>query len=100
MVTGAITTVAAARAAANEWLMTHMPDRFAAGIPIYDPTLQAWRIPVWLSYPHIAPLGPVGELRVEAGPGEVKAHTSMAEMKERALKLYEQHREHVDAPLL
>jgi hypothetical protein len=31
-----IPTVADARAAANAWLLDHLPDRFAAGIPVYD----------------------------------------------------------------
>lgn len=66
MATGTITTVTAARAAANDWLITPLPDRFAAGIPAYEPTLMEWRIPVWLSYPQAAPLRPVGELRVDA----------------------------------
>jgi hypothetical protein len=100
MATAAITTVSAARAAANEWLITHLPDRFAAGIPTYDPALTGWKIPVWLSYPHLEPLGPVGELLVDAIQGDVKTHTPIAEMKERALKLYERHREHIEAPLL
>ena len=99
MVTGVITTVAAARAAANDWLSTHLPDRFAAGVPTYDPARMGWQIPVWLAYPHLAPLGPVGELLVDAGQGVITAHTPITEMKERALKLYEQHREHIEAPL-
>jgi hypothetical protein len=69
-----VTTVSEARAAANEWLITHLPDRFAAGIPAYDHTSTIWRIPVWLSYPHLEPLGPVGELRVDALSGEVQTH--------------------------
>jgi hypothetical protein len=38
MATLVITTVSEARAAANEWLIAHLPDRFAAGIPDYDQT--------------------------------------------------------------
>lgn len=100
MATLVITTVADARAAANEWLITHLPDRFAAGIPAYDHTCTGWRIPVWLSYLHLEPLGPVGELTIDALRGEVQTHTPIADMKERAQKLYEQHREHIEAPLL
>jgi len=37
MATHVIPTVAEARAAANAWLIDHLPDRFAAGIPAYDP---------------------------------------------------------------
>ena len=96
----AITTVSEARAAANEWLITHLPDRFAAGIPNYDQTRRGWCIPVWLFYARLEPLGPVGELIVNAVSGEVETLTTLDEMKNRALKLYEQHREQIEAPLL
>jgi hypothetical protein len=99
MATHVIPTVAEARAAANAWLMDHLPDRFAAGIPIYDPPREGWRIPVWLAYPDLAPLGPVGELFVDAVSGEVPAHTPVAEMKTQALQLYDQHRAAIDTPL-
>ncbi len=100
MATLAITTVSEARAAANAWLITHLPDRFAAGIPDYDHTRSGWRIPVWLSYPRLEPLGPVGKLLVDTVSGDVQAHTPVADMKARALQLYEQYRERIEAPLL
>lgn len=83
----------------NDWLVSRLPDRFAAGVPEYDRSAQGWRIPVWLSYPQLDPLGPVGELVVDEATGEVRDHTSIAVMKERALSLYEQHREEIE-PLL
>ena len=95
-----ITTVSAARATANDWLISHLPDRFAAGIPEYDQSLQGWRIPVWLSYPQLDPLGPVGELVIDEATGEVREHTAINVMKERAVSLYEQHRDEIEAPLL
>ena len=70
-----------------------------AGIPVYDPPHEAWRIPVWLSYPGVAPLGPVGELCVDAVSGEVQPHTPLAQMKTQALRLCDQHRATIDAPL-
>lgn len=100
MATRTIPTVSEARATANAWLMTHLPDRFAVGIPDYDSTQSRWRIPVWLSYPGLEPLGPVGELLVDAISGDVHAHTPIADMRARALHLYEQHRAQIDAPLL
>ena len=100
MATLAITTVSEARAVANAWLMSHLPDRFASGIPDYDQTLSVWRIPVWLSYPHLSPLGPVGELVVESLSGQVKIDPPLDEMKNRALKLYEHYREQIEAPPL
>lgn len=95
-----VTTVQAARATANEWLLSHLPDRFAAGIPEYDQSLPGWRIPVWLSYPQMEPLGPVGELAIDEASGSVLSHTLIDEMKQRAFTLYEQHRVQIEAPLL
>jgi len=95
-----ISTVSEARATANAWLITNLPDRFAAGIPEYDPTRNGWRIPVWLSYPDLEPLGPVGELFVDAVSGDVHAHTPIADMKALALQLYERNRAYIEAPLL
>ena len=68
-------------AASFRELITHLPDRFAAGIPYYDQTRRGWRIPVWLSYAQLAPLGPVGELIVDALSGDVKTHTTLDEVK-------------------
>lgn len=95
-----ITTVSAARATANDWLISNLPDRFAAGIPEYDQPLQGWRIPVWLSYPQLEPLGPVGELVIDEATGDVREHTSIDEMKAQAIFLYEEHRDEIEAPLL
>lgn len=100
MATHVLPTVADARATANVWLLDHVPDRFAAGIPVYDSGHETWRIPVWLAYPGLAPLGPVGELGVDAVSGEVQTHTPLVQMKTQALALYEQHRAAVDAPTI
>lgn len=94
-----ITTVLEARITANEWLMSHLPDRFAAGIPRYEHVLSVWRIPVWLSYPGVEALGPLGELVVDES-GTVSSHTSIDEMKERALELVQQYSDQIEAPLL
>ena len=87
MATHVIPTVAEARAAANAWLIDHLSDRFAAGIPAYDPPREGWRISIWLAYPGLAPLGPVGELFVDAVSGEGQAHTPLAEMQTQALRM-------------
>lgn len=100
MSTVTITTVQAARATANDWLLSHLPDRFAAGVPEYEEGLRGWRISVWLSYPQTEPLGPVGELVIGEASGGVASHTAIDEMKARALSLYEQRREQIEAPLL
>jgi hypothetical protein len=62
--------------------------------------LQGWRIPVWLSYPQLESLGPVGELVVDEATGSVLEHTAIDEMKARAIFLYEQHRDEIESPLL
>ena len=62
------------------------------------PVRQGWWIPVRLAYPDHAPLGPVGELLADAVSGAVQAHTPLAEMKARALQLYDQYRATIDAP--
>jgi hypothetical protein len=95
-----ITTVSAARATANDWLVSHLPDRFAAGIPEYEQSLQGWRILVWLAYPQLEPFGPVGELIVDEATGDVRDHTAINEMKARATSIYEEHRDEIEAPLL
>ena len=100
MSTVAVTTVSNARAAANEWLSKHLPDRFASGIPQFDEQLSAWRIPVWLAYPRLEPLGPVGELVIDEASGAVEKHTPLAEIKAKAQQLYERHREQIEAPVL
>lgn len=96
----AITTVLEARITANEWLIAHLPDRFAAGTPEHDTSTSGWRVPVWLSYPQLEALGPVGELVIEDSTGSVLVHTPIDDMKDRATKLYEQHRDQIEAPLL
>jgi len=100
MSSATITTVQAARATANDWLLSNLADRFAAGVPEYEESLQGWRILVWLAYPQMGPLGPVGELVIDEASGSVASHTAIDEMKARALSLYEQHREQIEAPLL
>lgn len=100
MSTVAITTVIEARVIANAWVISNLPDRFAAGIPERDQSLVGWRIPVWLSYPQLVPLGPVGDLLIDDTTGRIVEHTPIDQMKDRAIELYEEHREQIEAPLL
>ena len=94
-----ISTIQEARASAAEWLFDHLADRFAAGIPEHDSELGLWRIPVWLSYPGLEPLGPIGDLVLDDTTGQVREHTPIDDLKARALKLYQQNRERIEAPL-
>ena len=94
-----ISTIQEARASAAEWLFDHLPDRFAAGVPVHESELGLWRIPVWLSYPGLEPLGPIGELALDDTTGQVREHTPIDDIKTRAVKLYQQNRERIEAPL-
>lgn len=100
MSTIAVSTVLNARAAANEWLSEHLPDRFASGIPQLDERLAAWHIPIWLAYPQLEPFGPVGEIVIDAMSGAIGQHTPLAEIRANAQQEYEQHREQIEAPVL
>jgi hypothetical protein len=46
MATRVIPSVAEARAAVNAWLITHLPERFATGLPDYDATRDGWHTSV------------------------------------------------------
>jgi hypothetical protein len=95
----AITTVLEARQSANGWLIDHLPDRFAAGIPWHDEKIGVWHIPVWLSYPQLEPLGPVGEIILDDVTGNVCEFTPIDKMKQQALVIYDQHRDEIEAAL-
>ena len=55
---------------------------------------------MWLSYPALEPLGPVGDLFVDAVSGDVQTHTPVVDMQARALQLYKHHRADFEVPLL
>lgn len=100
MSTIVVSTVLEARASVSAWLLANLPDRFSAGIPVHDANLGVWLIPVWLSYPGLDPFGPVGEVILDEATGDVRENTSIDEMKANAARLYEQHRDEIEAPLL
>lgn len=100
MSTVAVPTISEARAYASEWLSSHLPDRFAAGIPVHDFRNGKWHVPVWLSYPGLEPFGPVGELLLDDATGEIRGHTPLDELKARALEIYRLNKESIEAPLL
>ena len=90
-----IPTVAEARAAANAWLIDHLPDRFAAGIPARSSTRGLNSGLARLSRPAWA-----GRRTVRGcGREEVQAHTPLAQMQTQALHLYNQHRAAIDTAL-
>ena len=85
-----------AQAAANLFLLEHLPDRFLAIEPRWETSAQLWRVPVVISYPFIGSIGEVGEIMISALE-EIVSYTPLNEMKSRARSLYEQHRDSIEA---
>ena len=75
-------------AAVNDWLISYAGDRFLAGTPVLDTQSDLWRVPILYIYPEEGPLGSVGEIGVNSVTGELSAHPSIEEIKDRALDLY------------
>ncbi|HEV2762202.1 MAG TPA: hypothetical protein VGV38_04340 [Pyrinomonadaceae bacterium] len=102
MATNTVPAVTAleAQGAANLFLSEHLPDRFLAVRPRLDGGAGVWLVPVVLTYAVTGALDEVGEIEVSASTGSVFSHTPIEEMRERALALYAQHRESIEAPLL
>jgi hypothetical protein len=90
-------TALEAQAAANGFLLDHLPDRYLAIEPRLDPSTKTWRLPVVIAYPFIGPIGEVGEIHVSNSREEIVFHTPLEEMGTRARALYEQHREAIQA---
>lgn len=99
-ITAPTITAYQAQAEAGGFLNDHLPDRFCAGRPQFDYETQLWRVPVLLSYPIIGPVGQVGEILVNADNEEVASFTPIEEMKSVALRLYEEHRDAIEAAFL
>jgi hypothetical protein len=89
----------AGAAGANLFLSDHLPDRFMAGQPALDAMLNVWRVPVLLAYAIIGPVGQTGEILVSTDSEEIVSYTPLAEMKTPARKLYERHRDVIEAPV-
>jgi hypothetical protein len=89
-----------AEAIAGGFLLDHLPDRFSTGAPRFDKAAGVWRVPVILAYPGIGSVGEVGELDVGDLTKEVMSHTPFEEMTTRALAIYEQRCEEIEAAFL
>jgi hypothetical protein len=94
------TTAFEAEAIAGGYLLDFLPDRFSTGAPRFDKGARVWRIPVILAYPRISSVGDVGELTVDDSTREVISHTPFEEMTTRALAIYEQRYEEIEAAFL
>jgi prevent-host-death family protein len=88
-----------AQALASLFLSDHLPDRISASSPNLDPSTQAWRVPVTLSYPGLGMLGKVGEIIVSAVKEEILSHTSIEEMRNAANEMINKYRDAIEAPI-
>ena len=94
------TTAFEAEAIAGGFLLDHLPDRFSTGAPRFDKAAGVWRVPAILAYPRIGSVGEVGELTIDDSAKEVVSHTPFEEMTTRALAIYEQRCEEIEAAFL
>ena len=89
-----------AQATANGFLLDHLPDRFCADDPQYNYATRCWVVPVILAYPVIGSIGQVGLLEVSSFSADILSHTPFDEMKAIGKKLYEEHRDALNAAFL
>ena len=89
-----------AEALAGGFLLDYLPDRFSTGAPRFDKAAGVWRVPVILAYPRIGSVGEVGELDVDDSTREVVSQEPFEEMTTRALAIYEQRCEEIEAAFL
>ena len=89
-----------AQAAANGFLMDHLPDRFCADDPQYNYSTRCWVVPVILAYPVIGSIGQVGRLEISPFSTDVLSHTPFDEMKAIGKKLYEERRDEINTAFL
>lgn len=94
------TTAFEAEAIAGGFLLDHLPDRFSTGAPRFDKAARVWRVPVILAYPRTGSVGEVGELTINDSTKEVVSQTPFEEMTTRALAIYEQRCEEIEAAFL
>jgi len=90
-------TAQQALAAANLFLSDHLPDRFTSAQAQLTATGDTWEVPVVLSYPFIGSLGQVGKVLVSTASEIIVFHTSFDDMKQAGQKLYEAHRNEIEA---
>ena len=79
-----------AQAAANGFLLDHLPDLYCALEAQLDPINQLWRVPVTLTYPRYGGIGKVGEICVSVFVEKIVSFTPLIEMRTTARQLYDQ----------
>ena len=93
-------TALQAQAAANLFLSDHLPDRFTADQPKLIAAEHSWQVPIILAYPGIGSLGCVGYVTIGATQEKVISHTPLAEVKQKAQRLYDTHHDAIQAAFL
>lgn len=90
-------TALQAQATANLFLNHRLGDRFTADQAKISTTDDIWEVPVILTYPLIGSVGQVGEILVSTTKEVVVSHTAIEEMKQSGQRLYEAHRDEIQA---
>lgn len=93
-------TALQAQALANFSLSDLLPDRFTCDQPRFGSGDDLWHVPVILTYPFVGSIGEVGEILVSPDSEAVVSHTPLASMKEAARRLYDLHRDEIEAAFL
>ncbi len=90
-------TALQAQAAANLFLSDCLGDRFTADQAKISITDDIWEVPVILTYPLIGSVGQVGKILVSTTKEVVVFHTPIEEIKQSGQRLYETHRDEIQA---
>lgn len=93
-------TAQQAQATANQFLSDHLSDRFCADQANLSAIEEVWQVPVILAYPIIGSVGQVGEIRVSTITEVVVSYTPIEEMKQAGIRLYQAHRDNIEAAFL
>ncbi len=87
-----------AMAVANRFILSHLPDRFSAGLPksMTFPTRWLWMVPVVLAYPQVGIVGEVGMVAVDTERETVVGWTPVEEMETLARQLYQEKKHEIE----
>lgn len=94
------TSAELAQAAANDWLLERLPDRFTALEPHLIAGGDIWSVPVGLAYPQIGVIGQVGEVLVSAFSRGIISATQPDEMKLTGMERYREQENEIKAAFL
>lgn len=89
-----------ARTIANEYIVFHLPNLLTASRNVHSLSvsgLDLWIVPIVLATPHFGEVGEVGVVAIDARTSAIVSSTSHAEVIDAAEKLYETHRQQIEA---